>query len=86
MDTQLVSTLRGTSRKSWEALLQKAGLEPDTDSDSTVLIWDDAGDLIATASRRDNLLKCIAVDPFRQGEGLTATLLTQLRQDAFQAG
>ena len=86
MDTQLVRTLRGSTRNAWEALLRKAGLEPDTDSQSTVLVWDDAGELIATASRRDNILKCIAVDDAHQGEGLTATLLTTLRQDAFQDG
>lgn len=86
MDTQLVHTLRGSTRNAWEVLLHKAGLEPDTDSNSTVLVWDDAGELIATASRQDNLLKCIAVDDAHQGEGLTATLLTTLRQDAFQDG
>lgn len=86
MDTQLVYTLRGSARQSWEALLQKAGLEPDTDSDSTVLIREETGTLIAAASRKGNLLKCIAVDDAHQGEGLTATLLTTLRQDAFQAG
>ena len=63
----------------------RAGLEADPDVQTTVLIWDD-GRLIAAGSRQDNLLKCIAVDAARQGEGLTATVLTRLRQDAFQAG
>ena len=83
MDVELVSRLSGTTLEQWQALLHRAGLEPDTDSDSTVLIRD-GGELIAAASRRENLLKCIAVDDSRQGEGLTATLLTALRQDAFQ--
>ena len=37
-------------------------------------------------SRQKNLLKCIAVDEARQGEGITASLITALRQDAFDAG
>ena len=85
MDVELVSRLSGTDLEQWQALLRRAGLEPDKGSDSTVLIRD-GGELIAAASRRENLLKCIAVDDSRQGEGLTATLLTALRQDAFQSG
>lgn len=85
METELVYSLRGGKRQAWEALLKSAELEPDNTWESTVLIWD--GDqLIAAASRQGNLLKCIAVDSRRQGEGLTATLLTQLRQDAFSSG
>ena len=66
-------------------MLARAELEADEAVESTVLVWDD-GQLIATGSRQGNLLKCIAVDESRQGEGLTATVLTQLRQDAFRAG
>lgn len=85
MDIELTRCLQGAKREKWAAFLKKAELEPDGQVESTVLIWDE-GELIATGSRQDNLLKCIAVDPMRQGEGLTATLLTNLRQDAFQAG
>lgn len=85
MDIELTSRLRGTKLEAWKSLLAQEGLEPDLQTQSTVLVWDE-GQLIATASRQGNLLKCIAVDNSRQGEGLTATLLTQLRQDAFQYG
>lgn len=85
MDTELVYSLRGSKRQAWETLLGAAQLQPDDAWESTALIWDD-GQLIAAASRQGNLLKCIAVDDRRQGEGLTATLLTQLRQDAFSYG
>lgn len=85
MDIEVASHLSGTKRKVWADFLLRAGLEADESVQETVLIWD--GDqLIATGSRQDNLLKCIAVDAARQGEGLTATVLTQLRQSAFQAG
>ena len=85
MDIELHSTLRGRKQNIWRDFLAKAGLEADSDVEQTVLIWEDDL-LIATGSRKDNLLKCIAVDPARQGEGLLAKLLTTLRQEAFQAG
>lgn len=85
MDTELVKSLRGVKKSKWSALLQKAGLTPDEQLDSTVLIWQD-DNLIATGSRWGNILKCIAVDDDHRGEDLTATVLTQLRQDAFDAG
>jgi len=85
MDIELLPKLSGHKRNLWEQLLRKAGLEADNQVDSTLLVWD--GDtLIATGSRFGNLLKCIAVDSNRRGEDLTATVLTQLRQDALQAG
>ncbi len=85
MDVELTKALQGQKKRLWQAFLEKAGLEPDAQIESTVLIWED-GEIIATGSRTGNLLKCIAVDDLHQGEGLTGTLLTQLRQDAFQAG
>lgn len=85
MDIELTSKLQGRKLALWQAFLRKADLEADAETEATVLVWDE-GELIATASRQGNLLKCIAVDPMRQGEGLTATLLTQLRQDAFNHG
>lgn len=85
MDVELTGKPHGAKRDIWIDFLSRAGLEADEQVQRTVLIWDE-GQLIATASRQDNLLKCIAVDDARQGEGLTATLLTQLRQDAFRQG
>lgn len=85
MDIELGYAPKGRKRKIWVDFLANAGLEADENVERTVLIWDD-DQLIATGSRQENILKCIAVDESRQGEGLTATLLTQLRQDAFAAG
>lgn len=85
MDVELTNALGGQKLRLWQNFLIKAGLEPDEQVESTVLIWED-GEIIATGSRTGNLLKCIAVDDLHQGEGLTGTLLTQLRQDAFRHG
>ena len=80
-----VSRLTGTEKKCWLQLLQKAGLAPDEAVGQTVLVWEN-DTLIATGSRQENILKCIAVDAAYQGEGLLATVLTQLRQEAFREG
>ena len=85
MDWQILPKLTGRKREIWVQLLKDSGLEPDSQTDSTLLIWE--GDcLIATGSRSGNLLKCIAVSADHQGEDLTSTVLTHLRQDALQAG
>ena len=85
MDVELTGSLQGQKKRLWQEFLAKAGLEADEQVERTALIWEN-GELIATGSRQDNLLKCIAVSNDHQGEGLTGTLLTQLRQDAFSAG
>lgn len=85
MDVELIACPQGRKQKLWADFLARAELEADTQVERTVLVWD-CEQLIATGSRQGNLLKCIAVDPMRQGEGLTATVLTALRQDAFSAG
>lgn len=85
MDIEIASGLRGVKRTKWIEFLSRAGLEADEGVQRTVLVWD-SDELIATGSRQDGLLKCIAVDDSRQGEGLTATVLTNLRQDAFRDG
>ncbi len=85
MDIEKLPKLSGKKLDIWLQLLRRTGLQPDDRIDCTLLIWD--GDtLIATGSRKGNLLKCIAVDHAHQGEDLTATVLTHLRQDALQAG
>lgn len=82
MDIELLHEFPQGKRQQWVQLLAGCGLEPDAGVQTTALIWE--GDrLIAAGSRQDSILKCIAVDPAHQGEGLTAALLTQLRQDAF---
>lgn len=85
MDIELIEDLQGAKKAAWRSLLEKTGLTPDEQLDTTVLVWEGA-DLIATGSRWGNILKCIAVDDGHQGEDLSATVLTRLRQDAFDAG
>lgn len=86
MDIELTEKMSPRQKAEWAALLRRCGLEPDEAVQTTVLIYDEEGNLAASGSRQENLLKCIAVEDRYQGEGLTATLLTQLRQDAFRQG
>ena len=85
MYTESAKLLTGRKLSQWQAFLAAAALKPDEDMDQTVTVWDE-GEIIACGSRKGNLLKCIAVDPGRQGEGLTATVLTELKQEAFREG
>ncbi len=65
--------------------LEALGLKWEEGVESTVCLYD--GDaLVATGSRQGNLLKCIGVAPERQGEGLAATLLSELTREAAAAG
>lgn len=85
MEVQLLPRIWGRKQNIRAEFLARAGLEADMDADSFLLVWE-GETLIATGCRKENLLKCIAVDPAHQGEGLTATVLTHLRKDAFEAG
>lgn len=85
MDIELVNLLQGMRKAKWHSLLQSAALSPDEQLDSTVLVWEGER-LVATGSRWGNILKCIAVDDDYRGQDLTATVITKLRQDAFEAG
>ena len=85
MYIECLTKLSGEKLNTWKKFLLKANLTPDLSVDKSVLVWDNS-ELIATGSRKDNVLKCVAVSKDRQGENLTATVITTLRQDALNAG
>jgi len=85
MDIEIRSKLHGEKLHTWQRFLANVGLTPDTNLEQTILFWD-SETLVATGSRNANLLKCIAVDPTRRGEGLLAGVLTALRREAFRDG
>ena len=85
MDLEIASSLRGRKKDAHSALLAQTGLADETEGCRIALLWD-GEQLVATGAREGNLLKCIAVDAARQGEDLTAQILTALREDAFADG
>lgn len=76
--------LQGQKYNQWQTLLRQEGLTVETMPEEIVLVWEDEK-LIATGSRDGNVLKYLAVDSAHRGQDLTATVLTTLRQNAFQA-
>lgn len=85
MNIELTKKLQGSKLNKWKIFLSNAHLSPDFQTDSTALVWEN-DEIIACGSRFGNLLKCIAVDENHRGEDLTASVLTLLRQEAFQNG
>lgn len=85
MYIEMLSKLNGAKLDAWKSLLKNSGLKPDNSVDKTALLWDNDV-LVATGSIDDNLLKCIAVEQSRQGEGLTARIITALKKEAFSKG
>ncbi len=85
MNVEIATKLRGKKLLAWQMLLESSGLSTDEAVERIALVWDN-DELIATASRQENLFKCIAVKPNRQGEDLTATVISALRSDAFSDG
>ncbi len=73
---------RGAMLDQLKAFLLADGLRYDEGVEFTVCVMD--GERIAaTGSLDGKICKCIAVSPAYQGEGLSATVLTALRKEAF---
>ena len=85
MDLEYGAPLRPWQQKRTAAFLASAGLDYDPAIEYTVNLTED-DEIIATGSLSGNICKCIAVAPAHQGEGLTATVVTHLRQEAFRRG
>ncbi len=85
MEIETGSPLRLWRQKATAAFLAGEGLDYDPVMPFTVNLLEE-DQIIATGSLEGNICKCIAVDPSRQGEGLTATVLTELRKEAFRQG
>jgi [citrate (pro-3S)-lyase] ligase len=72
-------------RKEWEAFLQLHQLTP-TAADTVVGLYDASDTLVGCASLCRGVIQCVAVDDALQGEGLTNSLISYLRELASQQG
>lgn len=66
--------------------LEAQGLTPDDDIEYTVSLLDEDGEIAATGSLAHNVLKCIAVKKDIRGEGLSATVVSELVSESFRRG
>ncbi len=83
---QLWSPPRGRTLEEVRAFLQRMGLSYARGIEHTAVVRDGTGAVAATASLEGHVIKCVAVDPDAQGAGLTATVVTALRQKALEQG
>ena len=85
MDISLVTQLSKEEQEKRQALLSQASLVDDGHTEITALVRE-GDEIIAVGSRDGSILKLIAVDERHRGEDLTASVLTALRQNAFECG
>lgn len=83
---QTGSPLQGQKLVELRDFLGRMGLTYDEEIQFTTLVRNGDDDIVATASLQENVIKCVAVDDRCQGQGLTATLLTAIRQEALRRG
>ena len=77
---------RGRTLEELRQFLAQMDLRYDDGVEFTALLRDGEGQILATASLQGGVVKCVAVDPAQQGEGLTATVLTAVRREALARG
>lgn len=86
MDMQFGRPLTGRKLDEYKAFLASLDLDYDENVAFTVLCLDDDGTILAGGSLDGRICKCIGVSEEHQGEGLTATIVTELRKEAFLQG
>lgn len=77
--------MKGRLLKRLIDFLKACGLDYDEGIDYTVALMQE-DEIIAAGSLDGGTLKCIAVSPQHQGEGLLAILMTRLKEEAFNRG
>ena len=80
------SPFRAGKLNELKEFLEQMGLRYDDGIEHTVVIRDGNDRIAACASLQGNVIKCVAVSPALQGEGVTATLMTSLKREAFERG
>ena len=83
---QTGAPFRGNARRQLTEFLDRMNLSYDEGIEFTVAIRDSSDRIAACASLQGNVIKCVAVDPSLQGEGVTATLMTALKREALERG
>ncbi|NHJ04855.1 MAG: [citrate (pro-3S)-lyase] ligase [Candidatus Heimdallarchaeota archaeon] len=76
-----------SQKKIFKKFLEKQSLEYEDNVEMTLKVIDKAtGEMVGTGSIDGKVLKCIAIDPKRRGEGLSAYILSQLVKEQYKRG
>lgn len=78
--------LKGKELQRLKAFLKTMDLDYDEGIEYSICLLDEDLEIMGTGSVEQNVLKCIAVNPEYQGEGIAAMLLSQLVQYEFEQG
>lgn len=78
--------LAGRDLERLKSFLAEMELEYDEGIEYSVCIEDEDYNIIASGSVEGNVLKCIAIAPACQGQGMAGTILSQLIQYQFERG
>ncbi len=74
-------------KKQVNDFLESLGLEFEEDVEQTIVVKDAfSKKIVGTGSIAGNVLKCIGVDPDKQGEGISAKIITELVNIEFSLG
>lgn len=83
MEISCYEKLNPELKEKWLFFLGSFGLAADDDPDFTVLSVED-GNILACGSRKGSILKYFAVSKSLQGQGITGSIITELKRDAFR--
>ena len=86
MDMMQGRPFKGRTLERIEKFLASLGLDYDDGVEMTACACDEEGEVVATASRQGAVIKCVGVSAARQGEGLAASVVSEVVTDAIQAG
>lgn len=85
MHTETGAPFEGERLEELKSFLQGAALSYEEGIEYSVCLYD-GREIVATGSLEANVFKCIAVRQDRQGEDLTAKIITELRSEAVRRG
>ena len=72
--------LKGYELERLKEFLKSMDLDYDTGIEYSICLEDEDYRIIAAGSVEENVLKCIAISPDHQGEGLSGTIISHLTQ------
>ncbi|MCI6886041.1 MAG: [citrate (pro-3S)-lyase] ligase [Lachnospiraceae bacterium] len=78
--------LQGRELEQLKQFLSRMELTYDDGIEYSVCILDENYDIIGTGSVDHNVIKCVAIDPEHQGQGLSASVISSLVQYEFEQG